>query len=495
MILSKIQANIDDFYVKDYYSNGTIINIEQAYNTNISNISIEDSIFDGILESQCDINISNLKIKNSISQSGYANKKSLPAFNIKMNSITISDSDINGFSCKSTVFNVQSYGQLIINNTSFKDLYAKETIITHSYTDAKTEDPSPLIIDHCTFNGVSSSSSMFSLETGAGCTITSSTFENIGFCPTETTTNCENADKGSFVSLIDKATLNIMDSKIINSKANKGGAFFINHESLLRMESVTISNSLATDQGGVFLFENYKGDAYIDDCYFNECQAKKGGVFAISGSTQSKREDNLETTFRIKFENSKFTKNIAEYGGVYFIDNDINNINLSESLTIGHCILQDNSAIVGGIGFSFNENIAPSLVDNESVNNTANYYGDEFGYQPKCQCINGYCDSGDIKCVDENKFTATTITTTTTATDFATNISNDITTSTTTTATDFATNISNDITTSTTTSLETNTNITAIDDSHLHDSGGVTIDYSKYFVLYLYVLLLLVYIF
>jgi len=53
MLLSKIQANITDFNVKNYYSNGTIINIEQAYSTTITNISIEDSIFDGILESQC----------------------------------------------------------------------------------------------------------------------------------------------------------------------------------------------------------------------------------------------------------------------------------------------------------------------------------------------------------------------------------------------------------------------------------------------------------
>ena len=169
-------------------------------------------------------------------------------------------------------------------------------------------------------------------------------------------------------------------------------------------------------------------------------------------------------------------KILAEYGGVYFIDNDIKNINSPNSLTIGHSILQDNSATVGGIGFNFNENIALSFVDNESVNNVANYYGDEFGYQPECQCINGYCDSSYVKCVDENKFTTKTTTTTTT------------------TAADIITNISNDVTTSTTTSLETNTNTTIIDDSNLHDSG-VAANYSKYLTLYLYVLLLLLYIF
>jgi len=53
MILSKISVNFTDVVVKDFYSNGTIINIEQAVGSNINNISIEDSIFDGIIESQC----------------------------------------------------------------------------------------------------------------------------------------------------------------------------------------------------------------------------------------------------------------------------------------------------------------------------------------------------------------------------------------------------------------------------------------------------------
>jgi len=53
MFLSKIEVNFTNIFVKDFYSNGTIINIEQATGSNIENFYIEDSMFDGILESQC----------------------------------------------------------------------------------------------------------------------------------------------------------------------------------------------------------------------------------------------------------------------------------------------------------------------------------------------------------------------------------------------------------------------------------------------------------
>jgi len=379
MLLSKIQANINDFYVKDYYSNGTIINIEQAYGTIINNISIEDSIFDGILESQCDIDISNLKIKNSISQGGYADKKSLPAFNIKMNSITITDSEIDGFSCKSTVFNVQSYGQLKIRNTSFKDLYAKETIITRSYIGAKTEDPSPLIIDNCSFNGVSSSSSMLSLETGAGCTITSSTFENIGFCPKDgSVKNCEKTDTGSFASLIHTSILDIKDTTIKNSEAVNGGLFFIKHEPKLYLTNVTVTDSHATEYGGVFWFGDFGGKLSINDCIFNKCQAVKGGVIAISRNSHLVRDESWNTNFTISFNNCEFIENTAEYGGVYFIGENSN----SHGISFEESLFKNNFADAGGIGVCINATTNPKLGNYKSVNNSAKYYADEFGYQP-----------------------------------------------------------------------------------------------------------------
>ncbi|OUM64256.1 hypothetical protein PIROE2DRAFT_60777 [Piromyces sp. E2] len=384
MFLSKIEVNFTDIFVKDFYSNGTIINIEQATGSNIENFYIEDSVFDGILESQCNINIKNLQIKNSISQGGYADKKSLPAFNIKMNKVEISDSKIENFSCKSTVFNVQSYGELKIYETEFKDLYAKETIITRSYIGAQDEDPTPLVIDNCTFNGVSSSSSMLNLETGAWCKIVNSNFENIGFCPTDENNevkvkNCESTDTGSFASLIHTAALNITNSKISNSNANNGGLFFIKHQPHLYLYNVTVINSAASEYGGVFWFGDFGGILDIKNCYFEQCHAEKGGVLAMSRNSHLVRDTSWKTNFNIEFNDCKFVNNSAEYGGVYFIGE---NSNPHEGITFSNSIFENNYAEAGGIGVCINDTTVPILNNYKAINNKAKYYADDFGFQP-----------------------------------------------------------------------------------------------------------------
>jgi len=66
MFLSKIQVNFTDISVYDFYSNGTIINIEQATGSIINNFNIENSVFDGILESQCSKYIIHIKSSNQI---------------------------------------------------------------------------------------------------------------------------------------------------------------------------------------------------------------------------------------------------------------------------------------------------------------------------------------------------------------------------------------------------------------------------------------------
>jgi len=66
MFLSKIQVNFTDISVYDFYSNGTIINIEQATGSIINNFNIENSVFDGILESQCSKYINYIKSSNQI---------------------------------------------------------------------------------------------------------------------------------------------------------------------------------------------------------------------------------------------------------------------------------------------------------------------------------------------------------------------------------------------------------------------------------------------
>jgi len=380
MFLSKIEVNITDISVYDFYSNGTIINIEQATGSTINNFKIENSVFDGILESQCNININNLKIINSISQGGYADKKSLPAFNIKMNTVEINNSVISGFSSKSTVFNVQSYGELKIHNTNITDLYAKETIITRSYIGALKEDPTPLIIDNCKFNSVSSSSSMLNLETGAWCNIINSSFENIGFCPSDITNKyCENTDTGSFASLIHTAALNITNSTITNSKATNGGLFFIKHEPHLYLNNVIITNSEATEYGGVFWFGDFGGSININNCLFTNCKAEKGGVLAMSRNSHLVRDESWKTDFTITFNKCEFIGNIAEYGGVYFIGE---NSNPKEGIAFRNSLFENNYADAGGVGVCINETTIPILENNISKNNSALYYASEFGYQP-----------------------------------------------------------------------------------------------------------------
>ncbi|KAL6624927.1 hypothetical protein LY90DRAFT_508138 [Neocallimastix californiae] len=297
-----------------------------------------------------------------------------------MNTVDIRESEIDGFSCKSTVFNVQSYGELKIHDTSFNDLYAKETIITRSYIGALKEDPTPLIIDNCSFNGVSSSSSMLNLETGAWCKITDSTFKNIGFCPEDkTVANCENTDTGSFASLIHTASLNMRDSTIENSRASNGGLFFIKHEPQLFLTNVEINNSYATEYGGVFWFGDFGGSLDIKDCVFTKCKAEKGGVLAMSRNSHLVRDESWKTDFNINFDNCKFIGNTAEYGGVYFIGE---NSNPKEGIKFVESLFQDNYADAGGIGVCINETTIPILQNYRSINNSALYYASEFGYQP-----------------------------------------------------------------------------------------------------------------
>ncbi|ORX42122.1 hypothetical protein BCR36DRAFT_374703 [Piromyces finnis] len=297
-----------------------------------------------------------------------------------MNTVQISNSEFQDFSCKSTVFNVQSYGELKLYNTKFKDLYAKETIITRSYIGALSQDPTPLIIDNCSFNGISSSSSMLNLETGAWCKITDSTFENIGFCPKDKEVkNCEGTDTGSFASLIHTAALEINNSQISNSRANNGGLFFIKHEPQLYLNNVLVSKSVATEYGGVFWFGDFGGKLDIKKCYFKNCQAEKGGVLAMSRNSHLVRDESWKTDFSILFDDCKFLNNSAEYGGVYFIGE---NSNPQKGTVFRNSLFENNYAEAGGIGICINETTVPILDNYESINNNAKYYAGEFGYQP-----------------------------------------------------------------------------------------------------------------
>ncbi len=160
---------------------------------------------------------------------------------------------------------------------------------------------------------------MLSLETGAGCMINDSSFENIGFCPKDgSVKNCGKTDTGSFASLIHTSVLNIKDTTIKKSEATNGGLFFIKHEPELYLTNVTITDSHATEYGGVFWFGDFGGQLSIDNCSFNKCQAEKGGVIAISRNSHLVRDESWNTKFSINFNNCKFIENTAEYGGDYY---------------------------------------------------------------------------------------------------------------------------------------------------------------------------------
>jgi len=159
---------------------------------------------------------------------------------------------------------------------------------------------------------------MLNLETGAWCKITNSVFENIGFCPKDgRVKNCENTDTGSFASLIHTSALDIKDSVISNSEAQNGGLFFIKHEPKLSLINVNITDSHASEYGGVFWFGDFGGTLRIQDCKFNKCKAEKGGVIAISRNSHLVRDESWKTKFKIEFHQCKFIENTAEYGGDY----------------------------------------------------------------------------------------------------------------------------------------------------------------------------------
>jgi len=220
---------------------------------------------------------------------------------------------------------------------------------------------------------------MLNLETGAWCKITDSSFENIGFCPEKAVSNCESTDTGSFASLIHTAALDIRDSKISNSRANNGGLFFIKHEPQLYLTNVNVTNSRAEEYGGVFWFGDFGGKLDIKDCYFNGCYAEKGGVLAMSRNSHLVRDTSWKTNFNIAFDNCKFVDNTAEYGGVYFIGE---NSNPHEGISFDKSLFQNNRADAGGIGICINDTTVPQLGEYISINNKAEYYADDFGFQP-----------------------------------------------------------------------------------------------------------------
>ena len=65
--------------------------------------------------------------------------------------------------------------------------------------------------------------------------------------------------------------------------------------------------------------------------------------------------------------------------GVYFIGE---NSNAHEGIAFRESLFQDNYASAGGIGICINATTVPILDNYKSINNSAKYYANDFGYQP-----------------------------------------------------------------------------------------------------------------
>jgi len=99
----------------------------------------------------------------------------------------------------------------------------------------------------------------------------------------------------------------------------------------------------------------------------------------MSRNSHLVRDESWKTNFTIEFKDCDFISNTAEYGGVYFIGE---NSNPKEGIAFKNSLFQNNFAEAGGIGICINETTVPKNINYRSVNNSALYYANDFGYQP-----------------------------------------------------------------------------------------------------------------
>lgn len=198
---------------------------------------------------------------------------------------------------------------------------------------------------------------------------------------------------------------NIKNLLIEDNTANVGGGIYI-AESIVSLNSVTIRNNFAFNQGGGL--QAHFSDLFVDSCNFlnNECQIGYGGGLYFLNDAESMF---INDTFRIKITNTNFIGNSSVAGsgagfGKTLTDSTIINIEVDK------CEFIDNLAH-NSCGIMIWGNFINFLVSNSKFfNNESSEYAAGGGFSRNCkgQVINslfaynsaatggGYWNSGGI---------------------------------------------------------------------------------------------------